>query len=303
MAGFRNIREWVQSEDDGKVHYGMFRKLVPSGAVTIAGQWWDYSTASSYPPANYYASAPYVAAYIDSDKGIYVPSVTPERQFIRKLTCMSMAAGVTTATSQNQHLLLLDYLLYYPFVDLDAVAEEQSFTNTRAIQRYTDGKGVMMMMVSQSATAGGGNFTVKYTNQDGTPDRVTPKNYCVAAQPSGAIVSATGAATSTTPFVTLQEGDTGVRLVQSVMMGAMNGGLATIVLVKPIQATYIREECRRPTSSPAEDFGDASELERIRMQSGTPRIYDGAVLGFIGRTSAGSIASSVLVGTIETVWR
>ena len=303
MAGFRNIREWVQSEDDGKVHYGMFRKFVPSGAITIAGQWYDYSTASSYPVANYYASSPLISAYIEADRGIYVPLVSPEKQFIRKIVAMSAAAGVTVATSQNQTLMLLDYLLYYPFIDLDAVAEEQAFTNSRALTRYTDGKGVMMMMVSQSATAGSGSFTVTYTNQAGTPGRVTPVTYCVAAQPSGAIVNATGAAGGTHPFIPLQAGDTGVRSVQSVTMAGANGGLGCIVLVKPLMTTYVREECRRPTSSPAEDFGDATELERIRMQSGTPQIVDGAVLGFIGRTSAGTIASSVLVGTIETVWR
>lgn len=303
MPGFRNIREWAQSEDDGKSWIGMFRKYVPSGAITIAGQWFDYSTASSYPVANYYASSPLVSAQIDVDRGIYVPTVSPEKQFIRKITCMSSAASATTTTSQNQALLLMDYLLYYPFIDLDAVAEEQALVNSSSISRYTDGAGVMMMMVSQSATAGGGNFTVNYTNQAGVSGRVTPTTYCVAAQPSGALVNATGAATGTHPFIPLQDGDTGVRSVQSVTMGAANGGLGAIVLVKPIQATYIREECRRPTSSPAEDFGDASEIERIRMQSGTPRIYDGAVLAFIGRTAAGSIASSTLVGTIETVWR
>lgn len=304
MGGFRNIREWVQSEDDGKVHYGMFRKFVPSGAITIAGQWFDYSTASSIPVANYYASSPLVAAKIDIDKGIYVPTaLSPEKQFLRKLTVMSAAAGVTVATSQNQILILMDYLLYYPFVDLDAVAEEQLMTNVAALDRYTTGAGVQMMMVSQSATAGAGSFTVKYTNQAGVADRVTPTTYCVAAQPSGAIVNATGAATGTHPFIPLQEGDTGVRSVQSVTMIGANGGLGCIVLVKPLQWHYVREECRRPTSSPAEDFGDASEIERIRMQSGTVQIQDNAVLSFIGRTSAGTIASSVLVGMIETTWR
>lgn len=302
MAGFRNIREWVQSEDDGRVHYGMFRKFVPSGAVTIAGQWFDYSTASSYPVANYYASAPYVAAYIESDKGIYVPSVAPEKQYIRKLVCMTAAASATGTTNNNQILILMDYLLYYPFFDLDAVAETQSTTPTQALTRYTDGAGVMMMMVSQSATAGGGNFVVNYTNQAGV-SHTTPTTYCVAAQPSGAIVNATGAAASTHPFIPLASGDTGVRSVESVVMGGANGGLGCIVLVRPLMWTYVREECRRPTSSPAEDFGDASEIERIRMLAGTPEIKDGAVLGFIGRTSAGSIASSTLVGTLETVWR
>lgn len=304
MAGFRNIREWVQSEDDGRCHYGMFRKFVPSGAITIAGQWFDYSTASSIPVANYYASAPLVAAKIEIDRGIYVPTgLSPERQFLRKLTVMSAAAGVTTTTSQNQMLILMDYLLYYPFIDLDAVAEEQTMTNVNVLDRYTDGKGVMMMLVAQSATAGSGSFTVNYTNQDGTAGRVTPTTYCVAAQPSGALVNATGAATGVHPFIPLQEGDTGVRSIQSVTMVGANGGLGCLVLVKPLQWTYVREECRRPTSSPAEDFGDAAEVERIRMLSGTPQIQDGAVLGFIGRTSAGSIASSILVGMIETTWR
>lgn len=304
MAGFKSIREWVQSEDDGKVHYGMFRKFVPSGAITIAGQWFDYSTASSIPVANYYASAPLVAAKIESDRGIYVPTeLYPEKQFLRKLTVMSAAAGVTVATSQNQTLILMDYLLYYPFIDLDAVAEEQVMTNVNVLDRYTDGAGVMMMMVAQSATAGSGSFTVNYTNQSGTPGRVTPTTYCVAAQPSGAIVNATGVATGVHPFIPLQDGDTGVKSVQSVTMAGANGGLGAIVLVKPLQWTYVREECRRPTSSPAEDFGDAAEVERIRMLSGTPRIMDGAVLGFIGRTTAGTIASSILVGMIETTWR
>jgi hypothetical protein len=303
MSGFRNIKEWVQSEDDGKVHYGMFRKFVPRGAITIAGQWFDYSTASSYPVANYYASSPLISAKIESDRGIYVPCVSPERQFIRKIGVMSSAAGVTTATSQNQILILMDYLLYYPFIDLDAVAEEQSLTNSVALDRYTDGNGVMMMLVSQSATAGGGFFTINYTNSDGVAGRVTEVTYCVAAQPSGAIVNAITNASGAHPFVPLASGDKGVRSVQSITMARANGGLAAIVLVKPLMWTYVREECRRPTSSPAEDFGDATEVERIRMQSGTVQIVDGAVLGFIGRTSAGSIASSVLVGTLETVWR
>lgn len=303
MAGFRNIKEWVQSEDDGKSWWTMFRKFVPSGAVTIAGQWFDYSTASSYPPANYYASAPLVSARIDVDRGIYVPTVSPEKQFIRKLTVMSAAAGVTTTTSQNQTLILMDYLLYYPFIDLDAAAEEQALSNTVTLPRYTDGAGVMMMLVAQSATAGGGNFTVKYTNSAGTDSQVTPTNYCVAAQPSGAIVNATTAAAGTTPFITLAAGDKGVRSVQSITMGTANGGLAAIVLVRPLMITYIREECRRPTSSPTESYGDAAELQRIRMQSGTPQIIDGAVLSFISRTTAGTIASSTLVGSLETVWR
>lgn len=304
MPGFRNIKEWVESAtDDGKCWTACFRKVPPS-AATIAGQWFDYSTATGIPVANFYATEPLVAATIDIAKGIYVPrSVSPEKQFLLRATLMSGAAAVTTTTSQNQLYLLMDYLLYYPFIDLDAAGDEQVLTNTVTLPRYTDGKGVMMMMVSQAMTAGGGNFSVSYTNHEGTPGRTSGTAYCAASQPSGALVSSVSADAGISPFIPLQSGDLGVRSVQSVTVGVNNGGLAAIVLVRPLQFVYVREECRRPTSSPTQSYGDAAEVERIRMLSGTPQIKDGAVLAFIGRHAAGSVASQQLVGTLDTVWR
>jgi hypothetical protein len=36
--------------------------------------------------------------------------------------------------------------------------------------------------------------------------------------------------------------------------------------------------------------------------AGAPQIKDGAVLNFFAEGTAGSLASSMLVGTLETVW-
>lgn len=302
MPGFRGLKAWVDAAtDNGKNWLACFRKVPPS-ATTIAGQWFDYSTAAGFPVPNYYASTPGISATIEGAKGIWLPTVAPERQYVRRMVTMTGAASVTGTTNQNQTYILLDYLLYYPFFDLDAAGDEQLCDNKVSLPRYSTGDGVKMMLVAQAPTIGGGNLTVRYTNQDGTQDRVTQVQYCAAAQPSGALVQSAHAAAGVQPFVTLQAGDTGVRSVQSLTVGVANGGLCAIVLVKPLMWAYNREECRRPTSSPTESYGDAAEIERIRSQAGAPQILDGAYLSFIGRGAAGSLASSQLVGTIETVW-
>jgi hypothetical protein len=299
MTGFRTVRAWAESEADGRSWLSFFRKVPPSTA-TIAGQWFDYSTASGVPVPNYYASSPLVAATLEAREGIYVPEQTGTR-WLKSTTVMSAAASATATTNQKQPLMLLDYLLYYPFIDLDAAGDEQATDNTVTLPRYDDGEGVRAMVVAQAPTVGGGTFTVNYTDSDGT-DRTSATVFCAAAQPSGALVAAVTAAAGVTPFLPVAAGVRGIRRINSVTVGVANGGLAAIVLVRPLEMSYAREECRRPTSSPAESFGDAAQIERVRMRAGSQELKAGAFLGFIGMGVAGSLASAPLVGMIESFW-
>ena len=299
MTGFRTVRAWAESEADGRSWLSFFRKVPPSTA-TIAGQWFDYSTASGVPVPNYYASTPLVAATLDADEGIYVPEQNATR-WLKQVIVMSAASGVTSTTNQNQPLMLLDYLLYYPFIDLDAAGEEQVLDNTVTLPRYEDGVGVRAMLVAQAPTVGGGSFTMKYIGDDDV-EYTTPTLYCAAAQPSGALVLGVQAAAGITPFVPLNAGVRGIKRVVSLTMAVANGGLAAIVLVKPMEMSYAREECRRPTSSPTESYGDAAEIERVRMRAGSVELKAGAFLGWIGMGVAGSLASAPLVGMVESFW-
>lgn len=296
---FKTVKAWAQSEDEGRSWLTFFRK-VPSGTATIAGQWFDYSTATGVPVANYYASSPLVAAKLEAEKGVYVPEQSTKR-FIKKSVLMSAAASVTGTTNQNQSLMLLDYLLYYPFVDLDAAGEEQVFDNTVELNRYTDGRGVQIMVVAQAPTVGGGTFTVKYIDTNDV-EQTTETVFCPAAQPSGALVTSVRAAGGISPFIPLNINVQGVKRIVSVTVVLANGGLAAFVLVKPFQMVYVREEARRPTSSPTESYGDATETEQIRMRAGTEEIKPNAFLGWIGKGVAGSLASAPLVGMLETFW-
>ena len=296
---FQTVKAWAKSEDDGRSWLSFFRK-VPASTATIAGQWFDYSTASGVPIPNYYASSPLVAATLEAQNGIYVPEQNTKR-WLKKSVIMSAAASVTGTTNQNQPLMLLDYLLYYPFIDLNAAGEEQVFDNTVLLPRYQNGIGVKVMVVAQAPTVGGGSFVVKYIGPDDA-EYTTEVIYCPAAQPSGALVTAVANAAGVSPFIPLNLNIQGVKRIVSVTVGVSNDGLAAFVLVQPFQMTYAREECRRPTSSPTESYGDASEVEQIRMRPGADEVKAGAFLGWIGKGVAGSLASAPLVGMIETFW-
>jgi hypothetical protein len=297
---FRNYRTLVQDVTGGNWALCQYRKAVSSTA-TVTGQWFDYSYAPGMPVANYYAASPGFAETLDSTKGLYIPTLPAKTVYLKSWCAMSLASSGTSTTNQNQHLMLCDYLLYYPFVDADAAGDLQEMTNNDTLPRYVGDKGLQMMVVSQSATTGGGNFTITYENQDGV-EKTTPIIYCAAAQPPGALVSCIANATSTAPFVELASGDTGVTKVKSVTMNSNNGGLFCIVIVKPLVNNWVREEVRRRDATVFASYGDAAMVESGIRNAGYPEIKNGAFLGIIGRGQGGSVASSILTGYIEYIW-
>jgi len=287
---FKNFRTLGAAFDGGKSWISTFRK-VPASTATVTGQWYDYGYASGNPIPNYYAAAPLVSAVLESDKGIIVPRMgSGSSQYLHRLSVMSNGA-----TASTQPLILMDYLLYYPFVDMDAAGEDQTMDNTVGLPRYTDGIGVQMMVVAQSPTVGGGRFTITYIGSDDV-QYTTASMYCGAAQPSGAIVNATGAVAGLNPFVPLNAGVKGVKSVVSSNFSVANGGLCSIVLVRALETTIALE------STSVAGIGAAVEKEALRLRGGIVEIKDGAFLGLIGQGVAGSLASSPLVGTLETVW-
>lgn len=299
--GFQNVSEFAAADDAGRVWVSSFRKTVASAATT-ANAWIDYTYSPGSPAANFYASSPLVAAVVEGDKGIYTGgSVSPGTKHLKSLTLMSAAASVTSTTNGRQRVALCDYLLYYPFLDTDAIGEEQVLDNTIALPRYASAGG-QVIAVAQSAASTVGQFTFSYTNQDGVAGRVSQNNFTFAVAGGGQLVSASGSGASFNPFCLLQAGDSAVRSIESVTMSAAGGGLMCLVIVKPLLMSTVTQESRRTTSGNLESYGACDELLSVIHQAGAPRIVDGAVIGLLAAGYAGSLASSVLVGTIETVW-
>lgn len=172
--GFKGIRHWVESAETGKSHIVSFRKLV-AGAATNAGDFIDYTYFSGSPVANFYASAPLEAALVESDKGLRLPQV--DDQWVKQLTVMSAASSATSTTNQNQTVHMLDYLMYYPFIDTDAVGEVQYTIPSVELPRYTTG-------IEKSAKNWCLNSDFKLGTVAGTPG-TAPTNWSISGAPTG----------------------------------------------------------------------------------------------------------------------
>lgn len=286
--GFANVGALVDAHEAGKVRYTFFRKA--PAVVTVAGVWFDYSMAPGNPAPQYYAAAPLVAQTLSrsGDGGIqHGGNVSPSVKYLRKVTAMAV-----TAAGVPQRLYLLDYLMFYPFVDM-GTADEQPMDNTQTLTRYTDGEGVRIMAVLVAPHGlVGDTFFVTYTNQDGTAGRVTPLH----TMTTGASINGTILTTQTAgagrfgPFMALQQGDTGVRSIEAVQCTAgTDVGLFTLVLVRPL-ADFTVREITAPTER---DF----YLESQRM----PVVEDDAYLNFITCPN-GSLTGIPLNGDATFIW-
>jgi hypothetical protein len=299
MAGFNNVAAWANAIDAGKTHVTTFRKTVAS-AATAANDFVDYTYFAGNPPANFYASAPLEAAYVESIRGIYVPTMTgTNKQFLKSITAMSLANGATSTSNQNQRHMLCDYLMYYPFIDTDAVGELQEMVQTVSLPRYAIGQ---VMAVSQSASSAVGTFTMTYTNQDDVPGRVSQATFTKVVAGGGTLVSSTtNVVGGSQPFVQLMAGDSGVRSIQDVTFTVAGGGLLALVIVQPLFHFITTQESRRTTTGSLDSFGAATYVETVLMRQPV-EIKSGAVLGSVALGNAGSLASSTLVGTLQTIW-
>ena len=297
MAGFKNLREYADAEDMGQYHVSGFRKAISSTATTTSA-WLDYSYFPGAPAANFYASSPLEAAEVDPTRGIPVPSVSPATQWLRDLKMMSAASSATSTANGRQQVILADLLLYYPFVDTDAVGEQQDMVNDVAIPRYDYGQ---VIAVGQSAASTTGQFTFSYTNQDGVAGRTSQTHFTFAVAGGGQVVaSSVGSATSYHPFLALQSGDSGVKSIESVTFTAGGGGLMALVIVQPLLTAYMTQECRRDTSGGV-SYGACNQFASI-INNRPQQIKDGAVLDIFAAGHAGSLASSILAGILETTW-
>jgi hypothetical protein len=281
-----NTKQLIDCELEGRVRQYVWRKT-PSQAST-AGIWFDTSMSPGNPPAQYFIGGILTATVLarSTDGGLqHGANVSPSTKYLRSVTAMT-----ATATALPMPMILMDYLMCYPFVDM-SITDQQDMVNSTSLTRYTDGKGVQVMAVLTNAGVGGQQFYFTYTNSDGVSGRVSQTCTMNAATAIGSIVtsSVSTANQSGNPFIGLQDGDTGVRSIQSVTMLGADVGLFALVLVKPLLYTQIFE-----TTAPY-------EKDALLIGGEIPRIYDDAFLGFLA-LPRGTLAATALVGDIKVIW-
>lgn len=282
-TGFANISRYARAYDEGRVYNTTFRKI-PSQAST-AGWWVDLSMAAGFPVPNYYAANPLESATLNGFRGIFHgDDKTPASKHLAELQLVTPTAGLVG------NYTLMDYVLYYPFINTDT-SDEQVFDNTVALPRYSDGDGIMAMAVAQAPTAGGGSFYFTYYNQDGVLKTSPTQLYSTTAAQIATIVTSQQAVSgSGIPYLRLASGDTGIRSMVS-WVNVSSGGPANIavVLVKPLLTMTIQE-----VNAPA-------QVTLVSQRPGPPRIYDDAYLGLICNCAA-TVAAGTLTGTATFLW-
>lgn len=289
MSGFANARRLADAADAGKYLYASFRKQATQ--TTNIGIWFDLSMSPGNPVPNYYIGSPnvFVPLKQSTDGGLrHGGNVSPAKKFLRKLSVQC-----ATVTPLPMTLKLLDYVGFYGFID-ESVLDEQSLDNTTPLPRHTDGAGLQIMPVVVAGHTGLQPFTVSYTNQDGVAGRVTTSVTMTNTQTvNGTILHSaqTGASfVNNGPFLPLQNGDTGVRSIESVTIGGVGDvGLFALVLVKPLASIGLYE------------ITAASETDYLVDTSTLPVIADDAYLNFIALPSS-TLSGAPIIGIIETTW-
>jgi hypothetical protein len=149
---------------------------------------------------------------------------------------------------------------------------------------------LQLMPIVVAGQTGGQPFYVKYTNQDGVADRTTLLATMTSQFVNGTVLHSSYTGSSNGPFLPLQEGDSGVRSVQSVTIGGVGDvGLFALVLVKPL-ASFSLYGIDAPTET--DYFTDAASM---------PEILDDAYLNFVVLPN-GSLSGAPIMGLVETVF-
>jgi hypothetical protein len=287
-VGYSRVSDLARSVAAGRQYTSHFRKNPPH--TTVAGNWYDLSVASGFPRPNYYAASPLTAKTLDAADGIYHgENKAPKTKHLARWSLCSPTAGAIGGPVK-----LLDYLLYYPFIDGDAVGEDQNMTNFEddaavpALPRYADGVGVYAMAVCVAPTVGGGSFTVTYVDSSDVERTSPTMGMSVAALNIASLVTCEVAtAGAGGPFLRL--GNQGIKRIKRVNMLTASGGLFTIVLVAPLATSTMREA------------STVREIEFLTQIPGPPRVFDGAYLNMIIQPTA-TLAGGVITGHLDFPW-
>lgn len=284
--GFSSVDAVATAYENGSFWQSTYFK---SAAPFIgANVWTDISTSTGLPVYQPYIGSPLSAVPVSGGKNdfIFLGPTPPagQQKYLLNWSICGQASGATQVT-----YILYDLLLYYPFVDGTDITP-QILDNTLGYSRY-GANGVFPVFITQTpGVAGAVACDIIYTNQNGTTGR-SLKMSVGGGTGIGRIMNlGTSAATASTPFIQLANGDSGVAAIESVQFNATVGGFVTIALVKPIaQITQVEQ-------------GTFTEKNYLRTEAVLPQIKDGAALQMMFLQASGAGTLGLVTSFFETVW-
>ena len=274
----KNYADVVRAYDEGRYWQYEVRKVSGSIAPYRA---FDLSYSGGLPLPNYYATSPLEMAVLNGNRGIYKGSPNTRQKYIHKIGLTNFNTSLLTA-----NCTLYDYVAYVPFVDLDNTEEQEILTID--LPRFTDGKGLRVIAVSQGAGTGTTILTMTYINQDGVEKSAV--TLIDAWQGAGSIITSgqTGVLGST--YMRFAQGDYGIQKITKVKCNISVGAICALVIVKPLCTIGFM------------DLGITNEVDYLIDRGGLIPIHEDAYLNFCIFDNAASAQTPNLVGYVQTIW-
>jgi len=281
--------EIIEAYEEGRSLTRSFNKNVTVSTTVGVAQ--DLSGVSGNPIAQYFLGASGEStemSYLLNDKGIDCGgSMDGYTKYIHKILVQTVTTNQAPCT-----LMLMDYLMFYPFIGMDTGV--QSLTQAATLPRYSANEGIQMMLIEQNPYIGNITCQVGYTNQDGVSGRLTPVFSLNTAVVAGTVAtSAPTKAGATGLFLPLQSGDYGVQQADTIEFFTGDVGTVCILLCRPIATVALYE-----TTAPC-------EWDLWNHLGYLPEIKDDAYLNFIMQPAAavtGAVTNTIF-GNITTIWK
>lgn len=270
----------------GRFHVQRFQK---NAGTAHAKVWADPSYASGQPAYDARVGTPltFTPSIAQKNDAIWFPGINAGEE--RYLVEAQMRSNQSTYNGPIS-VALFDLLGYYPLIDGDS-NDLQECINDASLPRYTDGLGVVAVMVNHIAPGVQNGVTIiGYTDSDDVDRTVTvdiPNNgqnlVCSGASPSA------GAASST---YGLPLPGRGIKRINTVQHSIAPGGLHCIYLIRPLGSMVLGDNLVTAEKSFITEKGFAP-----------PRIHDGAWLGWFDMLAAGTTARTVAwFGNFTFAW-
>lgn len=283
VNGFTTVNDILTTTiTNGQKREFNFNKTAPSGVSVPANGWGEFLTNTQVPAAMTFSGTAGTNVQLNSSTVGAIPltegNVSPA---IRTLLNFQIK---TTSTNTGLVFVLCDFLLYYP--SLVVTGTPTTITNAVSLPRYTNGKGVMAIILSQTTFgAASPALTFTYVGSD------TSSYSTTVTAPANSIANSTLLVSSKSPYLPLSGGAQGITSLTSYTIAAGTTGTAVALFCKPL-ATICAQNGFFP-----------SEKDFLYQYMSLPTIQDGACLGWFALTNATYSATTVCSGKLAYGWK
>jgi hypothetical protein len=282
---FTSLGDFARAVDGGRVH---IQRILKNAGTAHALQWADPTFASGQPAydARVGTSGEFTPSIAQKNDAVYFPPIPSTME--RRLTHATLWSNQATFNGPGS-VFLFDLLGYYPLIDGDST-DTQTMDNTQPVPRYSDGKGVQIVIVNHIAPAvQDGIAIIEYVDEDDAVKTVTTRIgnigqnlVCSGQDPT---------VTTSGPVQINLGGNKGVKRINSITYTTPPGGLHCFYLIKPLTSIVLGDN----QLAMEKDFVSHNALH-------APRIYDGAWLSFFDRIGSGTARAVNWYGHFTFMW-